>query len=98
MTYDFGQGANLVSRADPGDQVVAPWLTESFSFVATSATTTLSFTGESLVAGFYGIMIDNVQLELFELPAPAPEPSGLALLTAGGMVFTFARRRKRQPR
>ncbi len=41
---------------------MASWQTETYSFQATSTTTTISFTGYSVGGGFYGVGIDNIRV------------------------------------
>jgi hypothetical protein len=62
------------------------WQTETLSFAATAATTTISLIGE---AGFEYIGLDNVSV------VPIPEPASTALLGAGLLGLGVARRRKR---
>ena len=65
------------------------WVTEGFSFTATSATSTLYFQGNNINAGG-GAALDNVSVT-----AAVPEPSTYAMLAAGlGLIGMVARRRR----
>ncbi|WP_332852472.1 choice-of-anchor C family PEP-CTERM protein [Duganella sp. S19_KUP01_CR8] len=65
------------------------WQTESFSFVATSALSTLTFAG-SPANTYYGAALDNISVT-----AAVPEPETYAMLLAGlGLVGAIARRRR----
>lgn len=65
------------------------WQTESFSFVATSALSTLTFAGNPANT-YYGAALDNVSVT-----AAVPEPETYAMLLAGlGLVGAIARRRR----
>ena len=65
------------------------WQAESFSFVATSAVSTLTFAG-SPANSYYGAALDNVSVT-----AAVPEPETYAMLLAGlGLVGAIARRRR----
>jgi hypothetical protein len=62
------------------------WMHQSFTFVATEASTALSFT--STTGGDAGIALDNITI------TPVPEPETYALMLAGlGLVGFTARRR-----
>ena len=59
------------------------WVTETFAFIASSASTTLSFT--STVAGPYGPALDDVTIT-----DAVPEPASSALFLAGAMLILAA--------
>lgn len=63
IKYDVGgsQTSLTVNSKDVATLTLTPWTAKTFSFVATGPTTTLRFTGEALVNGFYGGAIDNVR-------------------------------------
>lgn len=66
------------------------WETNTFSFTATSGTTTINFTSlDSGDPAVFGAALDNVRLEA------VPEPGTLALL-GGGLVALARRRRSRR--
>lgn len=60
LTYAVGELEQTVTYFT-GTPMQA-WQSELFEFQATSTTTTLSFTGDSVGGGFYGIGIDNVSV------------------------------------
>lgn len=65
------------------------WVRQSFSFVATSGTSTLSFVGDPYNS-YYGAALDDVSVV-----AAVPEPGTYGMLLAGlAMVGGLARRRK----
>lgn len=65
------------------------WVRKSFSFVATSGTSTLSFVGDPYQS-YYGAALDNISVV-----AAVPEPATYGMLLVGlGMVGGLARRRK----
>ena len=65
------------------------WVRKSFSFVATSGTSTLSFVGDPYHS-YYGAALDDISVI-----AAVPEPATYGMLLAGlGMVGCWARRRK----
>src|SRR3989344_4158619 len=64
-SYDTAANANT-----PGDM---KWASSTYSFVATTTSTTLTFT--SLIAGAFGPALDNV-LITETLPTPPPPPAG----------------------
>ena len=68
------------------------WGTFSFDFTATSASTTVSFTGLSSVAG-NNLGLDNASLTYLSGGASAPEPGSLALLLLTGAIAMVRRRR-----
>ena len=57
------------------------WVTETFSFVATGASTTLSFDSQTNSA--FGAALDNVQVAGAGGIAPIPEPATFALIGLG---------------
>jgi len=80
---DTTQTYGMPATASPA----GTWLPLSLSFVATSATTAITFGGTAgggtLAAPTPYLGLDNVSLELVSLPPPVPEPASLALLCAG---------------
>ena len=65
------------------------WQTQSFSFVANSSLSTLTFVGDS-GTGPYGAALDNISVT-----AAVPEPATYGMLLAGlGMLGLLARRRR----
>jgi choice-of-anchor C domain-containing protein len=65
------------------------WMHQSFTFVATEASTALSFT--STTDGNAGIALDNITI------TPVPEPETYAMMLAGlGLLGVVARRRKQK--
>ncbi len=65
------------------------WVTKTFSFVATSGASTLSFVGNPYHS-YYGAALDNISVV-----AAVPEPATYGMLLVGlGMVGGLARRRK----
>ncbi|NNM30583.1 MAG: DUF642 domain-containing protein [Akkermansiaceae bacterium] len=67
LTYDVGGPVQTVTYSTGTPML--PWQTETFSFEATTTTTIISFTGDSVGGGFYGVGIDNVRVTA--LPATA---------------------------
>nr|WP_315261319.1 choice-of-anchor C family protein [uncultured Duganella sp.] len=65
------------------------WQARSFSFVASSSLSTLTFAGDSST-GPYGVALDNVSVT-----AAVPEPETYGMLIAGlGVLGLLARRRR----
>ncbi len=60
LAYSAG-GSNQSVTYNTGTPMLA-WQTETFEFQATATTTSISFTGQSVGAGFYGIGIDDVSV------------------------------------
>ncbi len=82
QTFTFDTSAVGSSKSD------MKWVLETLTFVATGATTTLTF--KSLDgSGPYGAVIANVDVEV-------PEPGTLALLWAGLLATATLMRRKRR--
>ena len=65
------------------------WVTNFFTFVATSTSQTLSFASVNDNFGYYGAALDNVSIAAVPLPAGAP-------LLLGGLVALAALRRRRR--
>ena len=106
LTFDLGSSSqwglpdSLVASAGTTSAVftstltgIDEWETFNLSFVATMATTAISFVGES---GSQYIGLDNVVLtQGGNGPGtPTPAPSSLTLLAIGGLVTRVLRRRK----
>jgi choice-of-anchor C domain-containing protein len=67
-------GGSDISFSSPGGgSLGAPaWVRQAFSFVATGATTTLSFRADpASSAGFYGPALDNISATVTAVPEPA---------------------------
>ena len=64
------------------------WVTKTFSFVATSNSSTLSFVGNA-VNGPYGAALDNVSV------TSVPEPATYAMMLVGLSVMGYAARSRR---
>lgn len=60
LAYSAG-GSNQSVTYNTGTPMLA-WQTETFEFQATGTTTSISFTGQSVGGGFYGIGIDDVTI------------------------------------
>ena len=71
------------------------WVTETFQFVATGTTSSLSFDSQTNSA--FGAAIDNVRVSVDGTTAPIPEPETYALMLAGLGVMGFAARRRQGP-
>jgi choice-of-anchor C domain-containing protein len=75
------------------------WLPQQVNFTATSSFTTLTFISDTTGQGCcYGAAIDNVAVQLLQVPAKQPVPvawsgllAALALLVAAGCVFRRSR-------
>jgi len=73
------------------------WITETFQFVATGTSSTLSFDSQTNSA--FGAALDNVRVSADDTTAPVPEPETYALMIAAlGALGFMARRRKRTDR
>ena len=68
------------------------WVTETFQFVATGTTSTLSFDSQTNSA--FGAAIDNVKVSLDGTTAPIPEPETYALMLGGLALLGLRARRK----
>ena len=83
ITYDLGGADQTVTFSNPGGPV---WAAETFDFVATSTSTTLTIEGD-FITTIQGPAIDNVSIVF------VPEPSSTALLGLGGLALALRRRR-----
>jgi len=69
LSYDVGGAAtrlpistkDSLNSSNIASLTMTPWVAKSFSFTATGTATTLRFTGEARVGGFYGGAVDNVR-------------------------------------
>jgi hypothetical protein len=93
LTYDVGDGPTTLTIENPAQLTIGAWLHEEIEFVATGATTTLSFTGDTQVSGFFGTAIDNVVVTA--LPAAVPEPGSLLVWSLVGIASIWIYRRRR---
>ena len=90
-------GTSATFTSASGTPNPAVWDTETFTFMATSATTTLDLVGLSTAGGEY-IGLDNVSVAESGVGAPSvPEPGTLALVLTGmsfmgGVARRYARR------
>lgn len=80
-TYDVFVNGNTLANMN--------WVTNFFTFVATSTSQTLSFASVNDNFGYYGAALDNVSIAAVPLPAGAP-------LLLGGLVALAALRRRRR--
>jgi MYXO-CTERM domain-containing protein len=80
---------NGIGGAPVAGGVSAAWTEYTYAFVATSASTVLTFNAEGNSDG-YGSSLDNVSV------SSVPEASPLAMLAAGLGLLGLARRRARQ--
>lgn len=95
LRVSAGTGSMDYVLTPNGDPVFSrAFTTEGFSFVATSASTTLSFIlqASSGPAGNNDPLFDGVVVNL--VSAPVPEPHSWALMLAGTMGLAFALRRR----
>ena len=90
LTYNYGAGDQTITY-DVTNLNLAEneWWSHSVNFVATSTSTTISFTGDGS-AGFWGPGIDNVSV----FGPIVPEPSTVLLLVSGGLLVWHRRRRR----
>lgn len=96
FSYDVNGTTITKNLTTPtGSVALTPWTTETYMFVPTSPITTITFTGEQKVNGFYGPAIDNVVLlNVGEVPLPAPEPATGLLLGLGACALVVRRRNR----
>lgn len=86
---DVGGGQTQFLYSGSGDRANMQWQQETFDFVATGASTTLTFAADPANAGqFYGPALDNVSI------GAIPEPATWALVILGFGVVGGALRRK----
>jgi choice-of-anchor C domain-containing protein len=86
-----GGAPSLFSHADTSgyDLASMDWMTHSFNFTATGASTILSFTTDASASTFYGPALDNVSVL-----AAVPESATWMMMLAGfGLVGGVMRRR-----
>jgi hypothetical protein len=98
FSYDVN-GTTITKNLTTGTTTttLTPWTTETYTFVPTTPITTITFTGEQKVNGFYGPAIDNViLLNVGEVPPPAPEPATGLLLGLGACGLIARRKRVRK--
>ncbi len=85
ISVDVGGPATLYSFNVTGHTTTSMgWITQTFAFVASSASTTLTFS--SPIQGAFGPALDNVTIA----DAAIPEPSSAGLLLAGGLLILSA--------
>jgi Protein of unknown function (DUF642)/PEP-CTERM motif len=88
-------GTSATFTSGSGTPNPAVWNSETFTFMATSATTTLDLVGLSTAGGDY-IGLDNVDVEVAGVTPSVPEPGTLTLVLTGiGLVGGVARRYSR---
>ena len=86
-TISVGGSTGGFSYSGVNDKTNMNWAQETFGFIATGATTTLSFSSDASGGCCYGPALDNVSI------AAVPEPSAWALIILGfGMVGGALRR------
>lgn len=86
---DVGGGQTQFIYSGSGSRTNMQWEQETFDFVATGPTTTLTFAADPASAGqFYGPALDNVSI------GAIPEPTTWAMIILGFGVIGGALRRK----
>ena len=88
---NVGAGDLTFSSNGGGTKAAPNWVTQTFSFVASATSTTLSFRADSISANtFFGPALDNVSVSAI------PEPATWALMLGGfGLVGGAMRSRRR---
>ena len=84
ITYDVGGADQVLTFQNSSGQT---WATETFDFIATSTSTTLTFEGTGGLGSIASASIDNVSIVF------VPEPSSTALLGLGGLALLMRRKR-----
>jgi choice-of-anchor C domain-containing protein len=93
IVYANVGGSDISFSSPGGGSLAAPaWVRQTFSFVATGASTTLSFRADpASSASFYGPALDNISATA----AAVPEPATWAMMVVGfGLAGAGLRRRK----
>lgn len=85
LSFNVGSAPISLSVVNGTNLTIPGWFHQDFRFIATGATTTISFTGISQVNGFFGAAIDNVGV--FEVIVPEPATITLGLLTCTGLLL-----------
>jgi hypothetical protein len=105
VTFDLGGGQGVGLNASAGGpaqsfsgatlSTFTSWDSQSFSFVASTTLTALSFIGTSNVANYIGL--DNVKVAFNGVAAITPIPASVLLFASalGGLGFAGWRRSKR---
>lgn len=85
LSFSVGSGSNPLTVVNGTSLTIPGWFHQDFRFIATSTSTTISFTGISQVPGFFGAAIDNVGV--FEVLVPEPATITLGLFASAGLLL-----------